>query len=141
MVHRIELPEQVRVGITGDLQPQRCGAAGTGQPDGLAVDDSEPELVLHGLADRRPAGPCHVEVGRLAATVGDGEELVRREEAERQKWDDDADRHGGEVVEGMVDAEVQAGEHDQGDDSDADELGDRSRPPRHHEGIDHRRRP
>ena len=57
VVHRIELPEQVRVGITGDLQPQRCRAAGSGQPDGLAVDDGEPELVLHGLADRRPAGP------------------------------------------------------------------------------------
>ena len=141
MVHRVELPEQVRVGIAGDPQPQRGRSAGTGQPDRLAVDDGEPELVLHGLADRCPAGPRHVEVGRLAATVGDGEELVRREEAERQQRDDHADGDGGEDVEGMVDAEVQAGERDEGDDADADELGDRSRPARHHEGIDHRRRP
>ena len=141
MVHRVELPEQVRVGIAGDPQPQRCRPSGTGQPDGLAVDDGEPELVLHCLADRLPAAARDVEVGRLAAPVGDGEELVRREEAERQQWDDDADRHGGEDVEGMVDAEVQAGERDQGDDGDADELGDRPRPPRHHDGIDHRRRP
>ena len=36
VVHRVELPEQVRVGIAGDPQPQWCRSAGTGQPDGLA---------------------------------------------------------------------------------------------------------
>ena len=114
VVHRVELPEQVRVGIAGDPQPQRRRSAGTGEPDGLAVDDGEAELVLHGLADRCPAAPRDVEVGGLAAPVGDREELVRREEAERQQRDGDADGDPGEDVEGMVDAEVEAGERDQG---------------------------
>ncbi len=137
MVHRVELPEQVRVGIAGDPQPQRGRPAGTGEPDGLAVDDREPELVLHGLADGFPAATRDVEMGGLAAPVGDGEELVRREEAERQQWDGDADRHPGEDVEGMVDAEVEAGERNKDDDGAADELGDGPRPAGHHDGIDH----
>ena len=93
MVHRVELPEQVRVGIAGDPQPQRGRPAGTGEPDRLAVDDGEPELVLYGLADRCPAASRDVEMGGLAAPVGDREELVRGEEAERQQRDGDADRH------------------------------------------------
>ena len=70
VVHRVELPEQVRVGVAGDAQPQRRRAAGAGEADRLDVDDGEAELVLDGPPDaprragRRRRGGRSCPVGR-----------------------------------------------------------------------------
>ena len=69
VVHRVELPEHVRVRIAGERESQRCRAARAGEADGLDVDDGDPELRLDGGAERRPAASADVEVGGLAAAV------------------------------------------------------------------------
>ena len=137
VVHRVELPEQVRVGVTGDPQPQRRRAARAGQPDRLHVDDRDAELVLDRTADRLAAAPAHVEVGRLALPVAHREQLVRREEAEGDERDGDAESDPGQHVEGVVDAEVQAADDDHGDDDRTRlTLATRPRASGHDDGVD-----
>ena len=83
VVHRVELPEQVGVGVALDAEAQRRRTARAGEADRLDVEDRQAELVLDRLADRLAPPPTDVEVRGLALPVGDGEDLVRGEEAER----------------------------------------------------------
>ena len=136
MVHGVELPEQVRVGFAGDAQPQWCRATRAGQSDGLDLDDLDAELVLDGVPDGVGSPTAHVEVGRLALAVRDREQLVRREEAEGEQRDADAEGDADEHVEGVVDAEVQAGEGDEPDHDHPHGLGDRAWAAGHDEGVD-----
>ncbi len=87
VVHRVELAEQVRVGIARDPQPQRCRSARAFEPDRLDVEDREAELVLHRVPDRLAARPPTSRCAVLPAAVRDREHLVRREEAERVERD------------------------------------------------------
>ena len=77
VVHRVELPEQVGVGVALDAEPQRGRAARPFEPDRLDVEHREPELILHRLPDGLAAPAADVEVRGLAPAVGDREDLVR----------------------------------------------------------------
>ena len=66
VVHRVELGEQVRVGVAGDAEPQRGRAARPVEADRLDVEHREAELVLHRLADGLAAPTADIEVGGLA---------------------------------------------------------------------------
>ena len=107
VVHRVELPEQVRVGVALDAQPQRGGAARPFQPDRFDVEHREPELVLHRLPDGLAAPAADVEVRGLAPAVGDREGLVGCEEPERVDRERGREGDSDEDVEGVVRAQVQ----------------------------------
>ena len=89
----VELGEHELLRAAFDPQPQRRGARGRLQPDGLDLGHREPELVTHGLADRLPPPAGHIHVRGVAAAVGDGERLVRGEVPERGDRDRDGECH------------------------------------------------
>ena len=72
-----------RCRVAGDADAQRRGTARPGETERLDLDDGQAELVLDGVADGLAAAPADVEVRGLALAVGDGEDLVGGEEAER----------------------------------------------------------
>ena len=108
VVHRVELPEDVRVGVAGEPQQQRGRSARSGEPDRADIDDGDAELVLDGAAKGLATASSDVEVGRLAAVVLHREHVVGGEESEREERDGDAQSHAGERIEGMVHGEVEA---------------------------------
>ena len=83
VAHRVELPEEVGVGIAGDADAQRRRAARAGESERLDLDHGQAELVLDRVTDRLAPTPADVEVRGLALAVGDREHLVRGEEPER----------------------------------------------------------
>ena len=116
VVHGIELPEQVRVGVTRHPDPERRRAAGSGQADGFDVDDREAELVLDGAPQRLAPPAPHIEVGGLPASVRDREDIVRGEEPEGVQQDRHGEGHADNYVERMLHAQVQLrGGEDDGD--------------------------
>ena len=72
VVHRVELPEQVRVGVARDVEAQRRRTARAGEPDRLHVEHGDAELVLDAFTDRVTPPAAHVEVRGLALRYATG---------------------------------------------------------------------
>ena len=66
VAHRVELPEQLRVGIAGDGDEQRRRSARAGEADRPDVEDGQPELVPHRPTDRRLLGTRSARMCRKA---------------------------------------------------------------------------
>ena len=69
VVHRVELPEQVGVGLARGAQPKRRRAAGLGQPHWLDVDHRDAELILDCATDRLAAATADIEMRGLPSSV------------------------------------------------------------------------
>ena len=112
VAHGVELPEQVRLGVAGDLQAQRRRAPRALEADRLDVEHREPELRLHRLAQRLAPPAGDVEVGGLAPPVGHRERLVRGEEAVGVDREGHGDAHPGGDVEQVEGGQVQLRERE-----------------------------
>ena len=109
MVHRVQLAEDERVGITGEAEPQRGRTTRTGEADRANVEHGRSQLLLDRSAYGVAATARDVEVCGLPAAVGDRHDLAGREVAEREERQSDTEGHPGDGIEGVIDAEVQPG--------------------------------
>ena len=66
VVHRVQLPEQVRVRITRDVNAQRGGPARTCETDGFDLQHGEAELCFDRLPNRFATTAPDIEVRGLA---------------------------------------------------------------------------
>ena len=132
----VQLGEHELIRAAFDPQPQRGGARRGLQPDRLDLGHGEPELVADGLADRLAPPAGHIDVRGAAAPVRDGEHLVRGEEPERGDRDRHGERHAEQHVAGVIDAQVQAGQAEHGDDRGHRRLGPGTGTARHGQAVD-----
>ena len=136
VAHRVELPEEVLVGVARHPEPQRRRSAGAGEADRLEVEDRQPQLVAEGFTDGLAPRAGDVEVGRLALAVRDREDLVGGEEAERVDRDRRGQRDGHDHVEGVVHREVEPGEGVHRHQRDEHDLGPPAGRAGHDQGVD-----
>jgi hypothetical protein len=125
---RVQLGEQVGLGIALDRDPQRGGAARALEVERLDRYRDHAELLLQRAHDRVVPGPGDVEVGGAAATVADREHLVRDEYSERGERDGHPDHDREQHVERSLLGEVEAGERGDDEQPGDDELAPLPRP-------------